>query len=73
MPIYEFTCKSCGKDSEVIVRSEEDHKCDFCGSTEVIRKISLFAVNKNEDPSCQGGCGGGFESGACGSGMCGGN
>ena len=71
MPIYEFTCKSCGKDSEVLVRSDANWKCEHCGSSDLIRKISLAAYNKSSGaPACSSGCGG-FENGSCGSGMCG--
>jgi putative FmdB family regulatory protein len=69
MPIYEFNCGKCGKDSEVLVRSSDwtGTKCPHCGSAKLEKKLSVFA-------SSAGGGEGGGEScsgnpGSCG--MCG--
>src|ERR1043165_5397295 len=37
MPIYEFHCEKCGKDSEVLVRSADwqGTPCPQCGSTKL--------------------------------------
>ena len=45
MPIYEFSCEKCGKDSEVLVRSAkwEGTPCPHCGSTRLAKKLSVFA------------------------------
>ena len=43
MPIYEFTCKSCGNDFEALVRKNEP-KCPKCGKADLERKLSLPAV-----------------------------
>ena len=61
MPIYEFHCGKCEKDSEILVRSSEwkGTKCPHCGSTKLDKKFSLFA-SANADgasepaPSCTG-------------------
>ena len=71
MPIYEYSCKKCGSDFELLVNSDSKIACSTCGSERVSRKLSLFAVNtapSNSVPQCA--CGG-FEKGQCGSGMCG--
>ena len=73
MPLYEYTCQSCGKSFETIVKHNEKPDCEFCGSKKVERQLSSFAahVGGTEIPSCaEGGCPG-FAGGACGSGMCG--
>ena len=68
MPIYEYTCKSCKKSFEQLVRSmsgEPKVKCPECGSAETARNLSVFAVSsagpKNSGaqgaPMC-GRCGG---------------
>jgi putative FmdB family regulatory protein len=47
MPIYEFTCDSCQAPLSIFVRSinaEVSPKCEKCGSTELTRAISGFAV-----------------------------
>ncbi len=75
MPIFEYTCESCGKDFEMLVRSDTIIACEACGSVRVKKKLSAFAVNRSssgtETPSCACGCNGGFQRGQCGSGMCG--
>lgn len=76
MPLYEFHCKKCGKDSEVLVRSSDwkGTKCPSCGSTELAKKLSVFAASKESGgsaPSCAP-CGGHVHSGGCcGGGACG--
>lgn len=70
MPIYEFHCEKCGRDSEVLVRSSDwsGTKCPHCGSSRLDKKFSTFAA-----------AGGGNDSGACdiggggGGGCCGGH
>jgi len=45
MPIYEFHCGKCGKDSEILVRSSDwsGTKCPHCGSSKLDKKFSTFA------------------------------
>ena len=43
MPIYEFTCKSCGNEFEALVRKNTP-TCPSCGKAELERKFSLPAV-----------------------------
>lgn len=67
MPIYEFHCEKCEKDSEVLVRSSDwkGTKCPHCGSTRLAKKLSVFASSDggsaSEVPACGvkggGGCG----------------
>ncbi|MBU6400324.1 MAG: zinc ribbon domain-containing protein [Verrucomicrobia bacterium] len=60
MPIYEFHCGNCGKDSEVLVRSSrwEGTPCPHCGSRKLAKKLSVFASNVaggvGEGPACTG-------------------
>jgi len=68
MPIYEFHCEKCRKDSEILVRSSqwEGTECPHCGSTRLTKKLSVFASTAGggePDPSCSG------NSHSCG--MCG--
>lgn len=72
MPIYEFHCEKCEKDSEILVRSLDwqGTKCPHCGSAKISKKFSVFAssvagANAAGAPPCEGG------SGSCGS-CCGG-
>ncbi len=69
MPIYEYTCQSCGVKFEQLVRTmsgagEAKFKCPECGSPETARALSVFAVADSagkgstpEVPMC-GRCGG---------------
>lgn len=60
MPIYEFHCEKCQKDSEVLVRSSEweGTKCPHCGSSKLSKKFSVFASSTAgagaSEPSCTG-------------------
>ncbi|MBL6764474.1 MAG: zinc ribbon domain-containing protein [Verrucomicrobiae bacterium] len=66
MPIYEFHCEACEKDSEVLVRNSDwkGTPCPHCSSTRLSKKLSVFAANSEgaaaELPPCTGnpsGCG----------------
>lgn len=61
MPIYEFHCDQCGKDSEVLVRSSrwKGTPCPLCGSKRLSKKFSVFASGSAEGaaapgPTCTG-------------------
>jgi putative FmdB family regulatory protein len=59
MPIYEFHCDDCRRDSEVLVRSTEwkGTKCPHCGSAKLEKKLSVFASSGGDSgdlPSCSG-------------------
>ncbi|MSU61891.1 MAG: zinc ribbon domain-containing protein [Pedosphaera sp.] len=60
MPIYEFHCSDCDKDSEVLVRSSDwkGTSCPKCGSTKLQKKLSVFASSSagggDDGPACSG-------------------
>lgn len=59
MPIYEFHCDACDKDSEVLVRSSDwkGTRCPHCRSVKLSKKLSVFASaggGQDEMPSCSG-------------------
>jgi len=59
MPIYEFHCSACSRDSEVLVRSADwkGTKCPHCGSVRLSKKLSVFASaagGPEEAPPCGG-------------------
>jgi putative FmdB family regulatory protein len=65
MPIYEFHCGKCNKDSEILVRSSdwEGTPCPHCGSKKLTKKFSVFASNGGaEAPACDTGA---KKSGCC--------
>lgn len=46
MPIYEYVCRDCNRDFDLLVlkRDEADSQvCPHCGSSQLMRKISAFA------------------------------
>ena len=67
MPIYEYHCGKCERDSEILVRSSSSKKakCPHCGSLKLSRKFSVFAASNGgaEAPACESG--GGGKSGGC--------
>ena len=51
MPIYEFRCSSCRRRTTVLTlrASEEfDAVCEHCGSRELVRQMSRFALGRSE-------------------------
>ncbi len=45
MPIFEYVCKGCGKDFELIVRSTSPPpSCPACSGTELEKQISRPAI-----------------------------
>jgi putative FmdB family regulatory protein len=59
MPIYEFHCDDCERDSEVLVRSTDwkGTKCPLCGSSKLEKKLSVFAssgAGEESGPACSG-------------------
>jgi putative FmdB family regulatory protein len=68
MPIYEFHCDQCKRDSELLVRSSDwkGSECPHCGSKKLSKKFSTFASASNGGAATsKGGNGGGH---SCGSG-----
>lgn len=44
MPIYEYECKKCAEAFEILVFGNKDVSCPKCGSNEVKKKFSTFAM-----------------------------
>jgi putative FmdB family regulatory protein len=58
MPIYEYACAKCGHQFEMLVRSGTVPGCPSCRSTEVEKKLSVFATaGSSEDAEPAGACG----------------
>ena len=69
MPIYEFHCEKCGRDSELLVRSSnwKGAECPHCGSTKLDKKFSTFAAANASETSSGKKPGGGHSCGGhCG-------
>jgi putative FmdB family regulatory protein len=65
MPLYEYLCKGCSHQFETLVRGSETPACPACHTTELERRLSVFAAHTDT--------GGGWPkrveptAGACGS------
>lgn len=59
MPIFEFVCKQCGNEFDVLVSSskKDEIKCSACGSVQLKKKLSSFSTTSgSKEPSndCRG-------------------
>jgi putative FmdB family regulatory protein len=71
MPIYEYACSTCGHEFETLVRTGTIPDCPSCHSTELAKKLSVFAAGKSESAAAMamspcGSCGNPDGPGACG-------
>ena len=48
MPLYDFHCRACGHDFEALVRPPTPPQCPSCGSADLERQLSAFAVSSSE-------------------------
>jgi len=53
MPIYEYTCKSCGHEFEMLIRRGKTPACAACGALDLERRFSLPNVS-SESTRAQG-------------------
>ena len=47
MPLYEYSCKVCGKEFELLVRHDTVAVCPACESAEIEKLLSLPAVKSS--------------------------
>ena len=70
MPIYEYTCKDCGNDFELLIRGQETPVCPSCGKKHLTKSFSVPAAHcgheSKELPCRSAGCDMGQCSGMCG-------
>ena len=45
MPIYEYTCRSCGQEFEELVRGDEQPACPACGRRQLEKQLSVPAAH----------------------------
>ena len=45
MPLFEYACKECERQFEVLVRASETPECPSCHSTSLERRLSVFAAH----------------------------
>jgi putative FmdB family regulatory protein len=56
MPLYEYACKQCDHDFEMLVFDGEDVECPKCRAREVERRPSVPARPPSESASLPMGC-----------------
>ncbi|MEW6593915.1 MAG: zinc ribbon domain-containing protein [Thermodesulfobacteriota bacterium] len=44
MPLFDFVCRACGAEFELLVRGSEKPACPACGSTELAKQMSTFSA-----------------------------
>lgn len=63
MPLYEYQCKDCDREVEVLVRSESERpECPQCGGGRLVKQLSVCASpsgGSRADAPSTGSCGGG--------------
>lgn len=77
MPLYEYTCRDCRTDHELLIRGGEQPACPACGGKHLEKQLSVPAAHVQNGagdlPMCRpmpsGGCG----LPQCGGGGCHGN
>jgi putative FmdB family regulatory protein len=65
MPLYEYTCEQCGRQSEQLVSNGTQPSCPECGGSRLSKLLSIVAVpNRGTSEggpkpggSCGAGCG----------------
>jgi putative FmdB family regulatory protein len=65
MPIFEYSCSKCGHEFETLVRGSSVPDCPSCHSTELEKKLSVFAAGKADEPAPCGACGHPGGPGSC--------
>jgi len=72
MPIFEYKCEDCGKKVEMLIRSSSDQPVCECGSKNLKKLFSAFAVSEKSSSCASGSCGlPAAGPSPCSSGMCG--
>ena len=58
MPIYEYTCRKCGNEFEVIVFGDDVPECPRCGDKDLQRNMSSFGFSAGSGFKSSGRSGG---------------
>jgi len=66
MPLYEYTCEDCGKQTEQLVKNDAKPNCPECGSEHLTKLLSIFASPNRGSAAPAGGPA--RPGGSCGSG-----
>ena len=50
MPLFEYACRSCAKEFEVLVRASDTPECPACHGKDLERRLSVFAAHTAGSP-----------------------
>ncbi|MHB8109671.1 MAG: FmdB family zinc ribbon protein [Syntrophorhabdaceae bacterium] len=59
MPIYEYTCRKCGNEFEVIIFGNDVPECPACGDSDCQKNMSSFGFSMGDKFKASGKSGGG--------------
>ena len=45
MPLYEFVCRDCNQEQELLVRGDEKPTCESCGGVQLVKLLSVPAAH----------------------------
>jgi len=65
MPIYEYHCEECGADFERLLKRRDEKVSCECGSTRVVRRLSVFAAHMGSSSSSSASAGNAPACSAC--------
>jgi putative FmdB family regulatory protein len=73
MPLYEYRCRECSSQFELLVRETTTLACPACASAEIDKQLSVFAVSapaggampRSAGPAACGACGDPRGAGSC--------
>lgn len=51
MPLFEYACKECDREFELLVRGRETPECPSCHGTDLERRLSVFAAHTSSGSS----------------------
>jgi putative FmdB family regulatory protein len=72
MPLYEYACRDCDAEFELLIRGSEVPQCPECESDRLQKLLSVPAAhNSHELPVCSPAPAGGCGLPQCGQGICG--
>jgi putative FmdB family regulatory protein len=64
MPLYEYFCQECSKQSELLVSNSQRPECPSCGSSKLTKLLSVVAAPSRGSAAGEKGA---MQNGPCGS------
>lgn len=62
MPLYEFVCRDCGREQEILIRGSETPACEKCGGEKLAKLLSAPVAHAGGEGAPRPG----GKSGGCG-------